>query len=182
MNKLRILRSQHVNLGIPDDSHSPIKRVTSNMAAVVRGSQDTTDHTESSTVQMNLLYWIMMVFPHVDGDSNSDKQDSEERMQLTAEHGDDGNTREKEEKEEKEKLTVNRIFDALTKKFPLVPAADLRIQAVEISRSAGPGTWNRIVQKISEVCFKSVMYFNMAFHYSCFKSNCFPVSSNVFLV
>ena len=121
-----------------------------------------------------------MVFPHVDDDSNSDKKDSEERMQSTAEHGDDGDTdATSRDKEEKKKITVNRIFDALAKKFPLVPAADLRIQAMEISRSAGPGFWKRIVQKISEVCFKSVMYFNMAFHYSCFKSHCFPVSSNV---
>ena len=121
-----------------------------------------------------------MVFPHVDDDSNSDQKDSEERMQSTAEHGDDGDTdATSRDKEEKEKLTITRIFDALTKKFPLVPAADLRIQAVEISRSAGPGIWKRIVQKISEVCFKSVMYFNMSFHHSGLQSHCFPVSSNV---
>ena len=76
-----------------DDSLSPIKRDTSNMDAVVRRSLDTTDHTKTSTVQTNLLYWIMLVFPHVDGDRNSNKKDSEERMQSTAEHNNDGNTR-----------------------------------------------------------------------------------------
>ena len=132
---------------------------------------------------MNLLYWIMMVFPHVDGDSNSDNQDSEERMQSTAEHGDDGNTdTTSRDKEENEMLTIKRIFDALTKKFPLVLAADLRIKAEEISRSVGPAIWNIIVQKISEVCFKYVLYSNMAFLYRCFKCNYFPVSSHVFLV
>ena len=58
------------------------------------------------------------------------------------------------DQEEKEKLTASKIFDALTKKFPLVPAEDLMIKAEEITRSDGPAIRNRIVQKISEVCSK----------------------------
>ena len=78
-------------------------------------------------------------------------------MQPTAEHGEDGqaDTTSKDQ-EEKEKLTASKIFDALTKKFPLVPAPELRIQAKEIARSDGPEIWKRIVQKISEVGYKSL--------------------------
>ena len=91
-------------------------------------------------------------------DSNKYKQDNEEIMQPTAEQGEDGQTDNiSKEKEEKEKLTASKIFDALTKKFPLVPAPELRTQAKEIARSDGPEIWKRIVQKISEVGFKSKM-------------------------
>ena len=111
---------------------------------------------------MNQLYWIMMVFPLVDGDSKENKQESEERTQPTAEHDDNGDTdTTSKDKEDKKKMTVSKIIDALTKKFPLMPAANLRIKAEEITRSAGTEMWNKIILKISEVCFGSVMQYSV---------------------
>ena len=81
-------------------------------------------------------------------------------MQPKSEHGEEGQTdNTSKDKEEKEKLTVIKIFDALTKKFPLVPALEFRTQATDIARSDGPQIWKRIVQKISEVSFKSKMFY-----------------------
>ena len=79
-------------------------------------------------------------------------------MQPTAEHDEDGRTdNTSKDEEEKEKLTVSKIFDALTKKFPLVPALELRTQAKDIARSDGQQIWKRIVQKISEVSCKYLL-------------------------
>ena len=88
-------------------------------------------------------------------------QKGEERRQPTAEHDDDGDTdTTSKDKEDKEKMTVNKIIDALTKKFPLMPAANLKIKAEEIARSAGTEMWNKIILKVSEVCFGSVMQYS----------------------
>ena len=79
-------------------------------------------------------------------------------MQPTAEHCEDGQTdNTSKDEEENEKLTVIKIFDALTKKFPLVPEHELRTQATDIARSDGPQIWKRIVQKISEVSCKYLL-------------------------
>ena len=111
---------------------------------------------------MKQLYWIMMVFPLVDGDNKENKQEGEERRQPTAGHGDDGDTDTgSKDKEEKKKLTVSKIIDALTKKFPAMPAANIKTKAKEIARSAGTEIWDRVLLKIAEVCFTRVMQYSV---------------------